>query len=328
MLQFIRARSGAEAHDESKRAKGARVEFKAGGTDTLDRHRNQALAPSTLVELGAAAELHGIRSDDTSLVIGAMAPLARVAEDAAVGAEAPLLTAAILRTATPQIRELATLGGSLCQRPRCAYLRNHEFHCAKEGGERCFARTGEHGRHAIFDNDVCSAPHPSTPGLALLALDAELLVLSAPDAPFKAMPMAAFFAVDVNDATIENALAKHDVIVGARIPRASPDEDVRIAYERASARELADWADVEAAVSLAMRGGRITKARVALGGVGRVPRRAVATEKMLEQNTLTPALLTKAARASTEGARVMEQNGHKVPLCQGTVLAALTRSLA
>lgn len=310
--------------DEAARLlKGEGTELLAGGTDVLDRVHHGVLAPTTLVNLRRVPGLEGVREEGHALVVGARTTLLDVSEHAAVRARLPVLAEAAEHTATPQIRVLATVGGALCQRPRCVYLRHPDYRCRKQGGSVCYAMDGDNAAHALFDNELCAAVHPSTVGAALLALDAAIDV-RLEDGSARALPVADFFRLDARDprqVRKENALPDGALVEAVRVPL--PTRPTLQRYLRASPRLLADWAEVEVAVCLSLSGDVIERARIVLGAVGRVPRRAEASERALAGGRLDTARIEQAARLAAEGARPLSHNAHKVALCQGIVRAAL-----
>src|SRR5262245_51080019 len=153
------------------------VRVKAGGIDLLDELKERTIAPTRLVNIRSIPDLNYIkRAPDGSLHIGTLTTLARINADKDVRERFLALAEAAGGAATPQIRNVATIGGNLCQRPRCWYYRNEEFNCLRKGGETCFAQEGENQFHAIFGNSLCAIVHPSATAVALVALGARLKV--------------------------------------------------------------------------------------------------------------------------------------------------------
>src|SRR5205085_1096006 len=153
--------------------KGAAI--KAGGVDLLDLMKERLAEPSRLVNIRNLRELDFIKTDkDGGLRIGPLVTLAHLAQEKMLRERFTALADAALHAATPQIRNMATLGGNLLQRPRCWYFRHEDFHCRKKGGEICFAQEGENQYHAIFDNELCAIVHPSSAATALVAHGASI----------------------------------------------------------------------------------------------------------------------------------------------------------
>src|ERR1019366_293536 len=164
VAEAMRSRTGEPPSDQA-------VVVEAGGVDLVDLMKEGLLTPRRLVNLRGVAELSGIAQDqDGALRIGAMATLAQIGEHPLVRARYVALADAAASSASPQIRQVATLGGNLLQRPRCWYFRSAQHHCARKGGETCFAFAGENQYHAIFDHRGCAIVHPSTAATALVAL--------------------------------------------------------------------------------------------------------------------------------------------------------------
>lgn len=300
-------------------------EYKAGGTDVLDRVHHEVMRPDYLVDLREIEKPFPIEAAAGQVRIHASETLQSISSNVLINERLPAFADAIRRAATPQIRSVATLAGSLCQRPRCVYLRHPDFSCLKDGGTRCFAKEGEHRHHGIFDNEVCAAVHPSTPGVALLAYDARLTIQVPGEDLTRQMSMADFFRIDTKDATAENGLPEGSLILSIEVP--IPEGAPAQAYERASTRLMADWAQVEVVTILHMHHDRITDARIAIGAVGRVPRRCTEAETFLKGKNFSTDILNQAAQHATAGASPLPHNGFKIQMCHGIIRAALERSL-
>jgi xanthine dehydrogenase YagS FAD-binding subunit len=305
---------------------GFHREYKAGGTDVVDRLKHGVLAPDLIVDLKRLPKEDPIEIAAGQIRIHAFHTLAAIASNRLVQDRVSCLTDALDHTANPQIRGAATLAGSLCQRPRCEYLRHPDFICLKEGGEQCFAKEGLHSNSAIYDNAICAAVHPSTPGAALLALQASLSVIVPGEDIPKTISMDDFFSIDLTNPKAENSLQPGALIQYIDVP--IPQGQTAQGYERASTRLRADWAQVEVASILTLRQDYIEDAQIVLGGVGRVPRHAVETEAHLRGQRLSGGLLKEAALKAATGAKPLSQNSYKVKMSQGAVLTALEKSLA
>ncbi|MEV4379206.1 FAD binding domain-containing protein [Streptosporangium sp. NPDC049644] len=293
-------------------------EFRAGGTDLMGR---RAAGPH--VDLRGLPDLSDVTwQPDGSVRIGALSTVARVARDARLGAAHPCLTLTAAGLATPQIREAATVGGNLLQRNRCAYFRSPSFSCHQNGGDHCPARAGLAPNAAIVDTGPCIAPHPSSLAVALLACDALAEVHGGAHddvrsaAPF---PVGDLYG-DGSDPTRDHLLGPGEILLSVVLPPPVPGE--RAAYHRAIGRSEAEWPLVEAAARLAMDGGRITFARVAAGGVARVPVRLPEVEEAL----LAGEPLDRAAGLATARCTPAARNPHKLTLLSGTVLEVLERA--
>ncbi|HYK42951.1 MAG TPA: FAD binding domain-containing protein [Thermoanaerobaculia bacterium] len=310
----------AEASREWVKPKTA---LKAGGVDLLDRMKEGLDSPDRVVSIAHVPGLASIEPGPPAR-IGALATLAKIEAHAGIRKYYPALAEAAGGAATPQIRNMATLGGNIAQRPRCWYFRQAEFDCRKKGGDTCFARFGENRFHAIFDTDICCCVHPSATSVALMAYGARLETVSAKGK--RSIPLDQFFVLPDEDPTRENGLGPGEIIESVVIP--PPASGSRSSYKKLKEKESFDWPLVEACVALTVSGGAIREARVVLGSVSPVPRRALAAEKLLVGSAPSEALFSKAAAAALEGATPLEQNAHKVRLARVMVERALRDALA
>jgi len=293
--------------------------LKAGGVDLLDRMKEGIDSPKTVVSIIEIPGHDRIEAGPPAK-IGALATLARIAGDPGLQKTYPALAAAAGGAATPQIRNMATLGGNLCQRPRCWYYRLEEFDCRKKGGSECFARDGENRFHAIFDTDLlCCCIHPSAAGTALLAYGATLEVLS-PKAR-RSLPIDRFFSRPADDATRENTLNPGEIVESVSIPALPAGS--RSIYRKLKEKESFDWPLVEVCVSLAISGGAVAGARVVFGSVAPTPYRSKAAEAALEGGRPSEELARHAAEAAVRDAKPLAQNGYKVPLARVELERAL-----
>jgi xanthine dehydrogenase YagS FAD-binding subunit len=300
------------------------AELKAGGVDLLDRMKEGIDSPTTLVSIIEIPGHDRIEAGPPAR-IGALATLAQIADDPGLRKAYPALAEAAAGAATPQIRHMATLGGNLCQRPRCWYYRLEEFDCRKKGGSECFAREGENRFHAIFDTDLlCCCVHPSAAGTALLAYGATLEVLSPKGR--RTLPMDQFFFRPEADATRENTLKPGDVVESVSIP--APVAGARSVYRKLKHKESFDWPLVETCVSLSVSGGVISGARVVFGSVAPTPYRSREAEAVLEGQRPSPELLQRAAVAAVSVAKPLGQNAYKVTLARVELERALRQIFA
>lgn len=299
-------------------ARNHQGELRAGGTDLQDRRRH-GITAGPIVDISRIAELKQIRwRSDGGADLGALVPLAEVAEEPQLIEHYPGLAMACGALATPQIRTMATLGGSLLQHTRCWYYRNPAFDCFKKGGDACPARAGDHRYGVVFDLGPCAFPHPSTPGLVLLAYEAEFSPASG-----ARQPIAALYG-DGSDPQRDHTLAAGELLSQVHLP--PPLADERASYFRAISRARAEWPLVEAIVRLKITAGRISFARVAVGGVANIPLRLPQVEAALLEQPTNPETFTAAAQAATAGAHPLPMTGYKLKLLQGTVYETLQRA--
>ncbi|MGD1148246.1 MAG: xanthine dehydrogenase family protein subunit M [Thermoanaerobaculaceae bacterium] len=291
----------------------------AGGTDLLGCLRDGVFTADTLVSLSAIEELRGIRPAlDGGLAIGAMTTLSAVAADPRVADRYPALSRAVAAAASPQLRNQGTIGGNICQRPRCWYYRG-EFHCARKGGEKCFAAEGENQFHCVFGGEVCFYVHPSDAAPALVALDAVVRIVGPAGA--RSVAADAFFVPPSTDYTRETVLGPGEIVTEIVLP-AQPQR-TRGTYRKVRARGSWDFALAGAAVVATIADGRVGRVRIVLSGVAPIPWRAPGAERALAGQRLSAKSAAKAAAAAVVGAQPLAQNTYKVEMLRGAVEEAL-----
>lgn len=286
---------------------------KAAGIDLLDLLKENLLAPARVVSLAQIPGLDAIVELPAGGVrIGPMVRLAALAEHPLVRQRYWALAEAVQSAASPQIRNVATLGGNLLQRPRCWYLRSQEFRCLRKGGGHCYALAGENRYHAIFDNRICAIVHPSTAATALVALGATVELTNA-DAGVRRVLLEDFFVAPENDLQRENDLRPQEILTAIDLP-ALPS-GTRMAHRKQSERNAFDWplADVAVVLDLAADN-RCRHAAIVLGAAAPVPHRAKAAESVLTGRHIDAAVAIEAGRAALEGASPLAQNAYKLPL--------------
>jgi xanthine dehydrogenase YagS FAD-binding subunit len=295
----------------------------AGGTDLVAMMKEELASPERLVDLKRIPDLDQVRGEEDGLRIGALIKLSTLLADPVVceRPELACLYKALLATASPQVRHMATLGGNLIQRPRCWYFRSKLTACLRKGGQRCFAFRGENKYHAIFGGGPCHIVHPSDPAVALLALDASVVV--AGKGSRRTVPLNGFYLLPKQDAHHEVALAADELVTEVLIP--SPAAGARGTYVKVAERQAWDFALLSTAVQLRFDGDTVREARVALGAVAPIPWRAEGAEAVLSGHALTPDVIEQAAEAATAGARPLAQNAYKIELARGVVRQALRK---
>jgi xanthine dehydrogenase YagS FAD-binding subunit len=296
---------------------------KAGGIDLLDHLKERLLEPPRLVDLKRIPGLDQVRVEpDGSLRIGALATLATVAAHAALRASHPALARACGEAASPQIRNVATIGGNLLQRPRCWYYRLESYKCVKKGGDVCYAVAGENRYHVLFGGGPAYPPHPSNAAVPLVACGA-VFVLDGPQGP-RTVPAGEFFVLPEKDPTRENVLQPGELLTEIRVPAAA---GWKSAYYEVRERAAFDWPLVAVAAAIRAEAGVVREARVVLGQVATVPWRSAPAEKALVGRRLDAATAEAAGKAAVEGAQPMSENGYKVDLL-ATLVRRTVASLA
>jgi xanthine dehydrogenase YagS FAD-binding subunit len=287
----------------------------AGGTDLLGCLRDGVFATPTLVSLSGVSGLRGIDSTpEGGLRIGALTSLTEVAESEVARTRYRALAEAAACVASPQLRNQGTLGGNLCQKPRCWYYRG-DYHCLRKGGETCFAATGENHYHCLFGGENCFIVHPSDTAPALVALGAALRVVG--PGGTRTVPVEAFHVLPSVDYRRETVLEPGEIVAEVVLPPPAPG--LRSTYRKVRARASWDFALVGAAIALRLADGVVREARVAFSGVAPVPWRAKAVEAVLTGRRLDTATIGHAATAAVKGAEPLAHNGYKVPLLRGLV---------
>ncbi len=292
----------------------------AGGTDLLGELKERIKNPKRLVNLKTIPELSEIRYDSkTGLTIGALATLSQLERHPVIREKFSILSQAASSAATPQLRNMGTVGGNLCQKPRCWYYRSFRFPCWLKGGEQCFAEDGENQHHAILGAERCHAVHPSDLAPALTALDATLRVVG-PDLDGE-ISLEELYTQPSESRRQMTILGPDELIVEVRVP--SPKDGSRGVYLKAMERQSWSFALVSVAAQVSFEGERITDARLALGGVAAIPWRAKDSEKILTGQKFSEELAKQAAEAAVAGAQPLRDNGYKVPLAKALVKRAL-----
>jgi len=300
---------------ERERGKAALI---AGGTDLLGELKDRLASPARLVTIRHLKELQGIRAARGGLSIGAATLLADVVESTAVQQQAPLLAMAAGKVGTPQIRNMGTIGGNLCQRPRCWYYRNN-YPCFKHGGTVCFSATGENDYHAILEGGPSFIVHPSDTAPALVALGATVRI--ATRGRERTVPISQFFVTPRQDPRRENILLPDEIVTAIEVPNA-PAGSAAV-YVKEMVREVWDFALCSVAAMVTVRNGVVQEARIVLGGVAPIPYRALKAEAAITGRPLDDASASAAGAAAVDGARPLAKNGYKVPLTQAVVKRAL-----
>lgn len=295
---------------------------KAGGIDLLDLMKEDLFKPLRLINLRGIPGLDTIvEESDGSVRIGALATLAQVARHPAVRARYSALADAVGQSASPQIRQVATLGGNLLQRPRCWYFRSAAHHCARKGGASCFAFAGENQYHAIFDHRGCAIVHPSTAATALVALGAKLEIAAAQSAK-REVAVEDFFVLPQVDVHRENDLKPGEILTAITLP-ALPGS-ARSVHLKQGERDSFDWPLADVAVVLDVDPGQHCRsASIVLGAVSPVPRRAKAAEAALLGRQIDEKTADAAAAAAMADASPLTKNAYKVPIVQTLIRRAI-----
>jgi len=295
----------------------------AGGQDLLTTMKDYVTRPVRVVNLKTIPGLDRIETDPRGgLKIGALVTMAQLEAHADVGQKFPGLAEAAHSVATPQIRNLGTVGGNLCQRPRCWYFRLEHVVCLRKGGDECYAESGENKYNAILGGGPSFIVHPSDLAPMLVALEATVSI-AGPNGN-RTLPLEKFFVLPSEDYRRENALEPAEIITHIQVPPSS--FAAQSTYLKFKERSSLDFA--LSAVAAAIEVGpdrKVRQARMVLGGVAPVPWRVPKVEAFLAGKALEPATLAEAGRLALRGAEPLSKNGYKVPLTQALVRRALAK---
>jgi xanthine dehydrogenase YagS FAD-binding subunit len=293
------------------------VAVAGGGSDLLGMMKEGLIAPDVVVRLASIRSLDHVTVKN-GVTIGGLTTLDALAANAAIRRDYRVLAEAAESVATPQIRNVATIAGNVCQRPWCWYYRNG-FKCLKNGGNTCYSVSGENEFHAIFGGGPSYIVHPSDTAPALVALDATFRL--AGPAGERRVAAADFFTLPTVDASRENVLKDGEVLAEIVLPPRAAG--TRSTYHKILDREAWTHAVVSAAVVLDMNKDVCRSARIVLGGVAPIPWRLPEVEKLLAGKRITPEIAAAAGEAAVAGAKPLAKNSYKVPLTRNMVRRTL-----
>jgi len=293
----------------------------AGGTDLLGKMKDMIVPryPEAVINLKTIPGLDFIKEEGGVLKIGALTRLRDIATDSSIRGISTALAEAAHRTASPQLREMGTIGGNICQDIRCWYYRspNNRFPCLRKGGGRCYAIDGDNRYHSIFGGSVeegCYAVHPSDIAPALIALNAKIKT------SMRTIKAEGFFRVDVNKTTM---LENDELVTGIHVP--TPADDTKSAFTKFAIRRSIDFPIVNCAAMITSSGERVTAARVCLNAVYVTPYRAIKAEEALVGKAINDETAEEAGAAAVSDAKPLSHNGYMVQiaktLVQRTILA-------
>ena len=328
--QNARTAEEAVALAQAARQDGRAVSFAAGGTDLLQLVKDGVVNrpgsgnPDVLVNLKTIEGLDRVASEgQRGVTVGGLVTLDALSKHPLIRDRFTVLVEAAENVATPQIRNVGTVAGNVCQRPWCWYYRNG-FPCYKAGGGQCYSLRGENQFHAIFGGGPSYIVHPSDVASALVALDARFRIVG-PEGE-RTLLGSDFFLLPRQDAEHENVLGDEEVLASVDLP--APGVGARSTYHKVMDREAWTHAVVSAAVVLDMNEGVCREARIVLGGVAPIPWRVPEAERVLVGQRVTPELAREVGAAAVAGARPLSKNAYKVPLTRGVVERTVLRLAA
>jgi xanthine dehydrogenase YagS FAD-binding subunit len=309
---YIKAKSLKEAFAHLS-SKGAKVH--AGGTDLLGCLGDDIFDADKLVSISQLKALSGIsRTRDGGLRIGALTTITEVANNKIIKERYSAVAQAASEVGSPQLRNQGTIGGNICQKPRCWYYRG-EFHCLRKGGDRCYAYNGENQFHCIFGGNLCYIVHPSDTAAGLIALEA--MVRIAGSGGTRMVPLGKFHVPPGENVQKETILKPDEIVTEILLP--PPANGLRSSYRKVRARRSWDFALAGVALALQFDGDEVVKARVVLSGAAPVPWRSKEVEEVITGKPLHIETIARAAEVAVKNAKPLKQNGYKIPLFRGMI---------
>jgi xanthine dehydrogenase YagS FAD-binding subunit len=293
------------------------TELLAGGTDLLDLQKEYIAQPDKVVSLSGVADFSGISVGNDAVKIGAGTKLSEIARHDVLRRQFPAVAMTAGDIGGPQIQNMGTLGGNLCQRNRCWYFRDEPTLCYLKGGEKCYALDGENRYHAVFtQGHKCVIVHPSTLAPVLIALGGSAEVAGPKDK--RTIELEKFFRAP-NAGEREHVLPANELVLSVSFPQTG----VKNASYEVRHKQAYDWPLVQAAVAFKLDDGKASKVRVVLGHVAPMPRVAEGAAQALEGKEVNDESATAAGKAAAEGAKPLAQNGYKVKLIEVAVKRAI-----
>lgn len=297
---------------------GERAAILAGGTDILSMMKDRIegpkiRSPQHVIDIKEIKELNYIKEQKSGLKIGATTTLGDIASSPLVSSRYPLLASAASQVAVPQIRNVGTLGGNLCQRPRCWYFRGRLFkECLRKGGGDCYAQGGENQYHAIFGRDMCAMICPSDLATALTALNARVEIATPKGNTL--IPIDQFYVRPEKNVLRETVLGPSEIVVAVDIP--APGLGSKGMFLKLKEREAFDFAIVSAAAMVTIKNDIVLNARIVLGGIAPFPLRSTGAEAALRGKRISDAL-DSVCKAAVDGSKPLSNNSYKVIAAKG-----------
>ena len=275
-----------------------------------------------IVSINHFKDLQGIRiTKEGGLRIGALTTIAEVANNKIIQERYPALAKGASEVASPQLRNQGTIGGNICQKPRCWYYRG-EFHCLRKGGDRCYAYEGENHFHCTFGSGgICYIVHPSDTAPALVAYEATVQVVGPKGT--RRMPLAKFYVLPSEDVQKETVLKPNEIVTEILLP--PPAQGLRSSYRKVRARQSWDFALAGVALAFKFDGEKVERARVVLSGAAPIPWRSREVEEAITGRRLDADTVSRAAEAAVKNAEPLKHNAYKIPLFRGVIEEELSK---
>ena len=290
----------------------------AGGVDIIRLMKNEVILPDALVNIKTIPGLAFIKENDDGLKIGSMTTIHDIDTSKVTRDRYSLLAEAAHSVAAPQLRNMSTVGGNLCQEVSCWYYRmspvtGRSFSCRRKGGKQCYAVTGDNTYHAIINGGKCHAVCPSDMAVALIALDAKVKIASQDGG--KIIPLEEFYTA------MGNILKTDEIITEIQVPHLGPS--VRQRYLKFRIRKTIDFAIVSVAATLTTETGVVSDARIVLGGIASTPYRANSAEEAIKGSRITENVAEIVAKEAIAEAKPLTMNSYKLPITEALVKQAI-----
>ncbi len=291
----------------------------AGGTDLVGELKEYIATPDRVVNLKSIPGLSYIRQEDDGLKIGPLTTLTDVENNEIIDKQYSVLQQAVSVIASPQIRNVGTIGGNICQRPRCWYYRSEDFDCLKNGGDTCYSVRGVNRYHAIIGGGPCYIVHPSDSAVALMSLNASVKIMGQRGERVELLDD--FFVLPEMNVMRENGLKANEFVSEIIVP--APKPNTKGIYIKVRERDSIDFAMASVAVNMTLSGNTWQVASVVLGGVSPVPWRVPDVEQYLQGKQITESIAMEAAQRALQEADPMSDNEYKIEMTRNIVTQAI-----
>jgi len=290
----------------------------AGGVDLVSLMKNKVMLPKVLVNIKTIPDLTYITEDAKGLKIGTLTTIHDIETSATIRGKYSMLAEAAHSVAAPQVRNMATIGGNLCQSVRCWYYRRSpgtglSFFCRRKGGEQCYAVTGDNTYHAIIGGKECNAAFPSDMAPALVALGAKVKIVGS--VGNRVIPLDDLYTV------LGNILEPDEILTEVQVP--TPKPGTKQQYLKFRLRKAIDFAISSVAAAITTEAGVVSDAKIVLGGVAPTPYRVTSIEDTIKGETITESLAETLAKAAVAEATPLSMNAYKVPITKALVKRAI-----
>ena len=317
-FKYVQPKSLRDAAGISEKEGDAAILF-AGGTDVLGLIKNDIIFPSEVINLKSIPGLDKIKpTGRLGLKIGALTTVNEIAENPVIMKKFAVLSEAAKEVASPQLRNVGTIGGNICQRPRCWYFRE-DFDCIRKGGDICYAIGGENKYHCVVGGGPCYIVHPSDIAVALVALNAEFTITNGKDS--NKVPADKFFVLPEQNSLQENIIKPGEILTEIFIPELPASAGS--SYIKFTERNVWDFAIVSVAAIVNKSGNKINSAKIVFGGVAPIPWIDEDLNSMLNGMELSDKSIEDVAANTLMDAEPMEKNEYKIPLARNLVKKVL-----